>query len=90
MESLSILLMEDERKKKQKVTTFKLTEDLTRALDVITDRDGCTKAAAIRRMIMLGLETDTEIQELKQHAKNRVAAREWQSQKKSSGKLQAG
>ena len=82
--------MEDERKKKQKVTTFKLTEDLTRALDAITDRDGCTKAAAIRRMIMLGLETDTEIQELKQQAKSRVATQEWHAQKRGGAKSQAG
>jgi len=82
--------MEDERKKKQKVTTFKLTDDLTRALDVITDRDGCTKAAAIRRMIMLGMETDTEIQELKRQAKSRVAKREWNMRKKGSVKSQVG
>lgn len=42
--------------KKEKVTTFKLTEDLTKALDAIKHRDGCTKDAAIRRMIILGLE----------------------------------
>ena len=67
--------------KKEKVTTFKLTEDLTKALDAIKHRDGCTKDAAIRRMIILGLETDAEIQALRHEASHRVAVR---SQKKGS------
>lgn len=83
LESLSIPGMEEEPQKKQKVTTFKLTEDLTRALKKISERDGCTKAAAIRRMVMLGIETDVELQELKHEAKHRVALRE---QKKGCGK----
>lgn len=68
--------MESDPPKMQKVTTFKLTEELTAALDAIAKRDGCTKDAAIRRMILLGLETDEEMQAMKKHAKHRVAIRE--------------
>ena len=69
------MLMEKPASKKQKVTTFKLTDELTHALDLIAARDGCTKDAAIRRMIALGLETDTdtEIQALRQQAKQHTA-----------------
>ena len=59
--------------KMQKVTTFKLTEDLSRELDLIKDRDGCSKDAAIRRMIQLGLQVDRELQHMTNKAVWRVA-----------------
>lgn len=68
--------MEQEKEKKQKVTTFKLTEELTEALDGIAARDHCTKDAAIRRLIDLGLKADEEIQALRKHVIHRVAVRE--------------
>lgn len=68
--------MDKETAKKQKVTTFKLTEELTQALDAIAERESCTKDAAIRKMIQLGLETDEEIQVLRRDASRRVARRE--------------
>lgn len=58
--------------KKEKVTTFKLTEDLTRKLDLLSERDSCTKDAMIRRLIAYGLLVDEELQRMIPVAVKRV------------------
>lgn len=68
--------MSDAGPKKGEVTTFKLVPEMTRALDAVKHRDGCTKDAAIRRMIQLGLQVDMEMQALIAPTAKRQALRE--------------
>lgn len=72
--------MDEDKTKKGKVTTFKLTEDLTKALDAIAERDGCSKDAAIRRMIALGIKADIKIRALEEDAIQRAAKEEFNKQ----------
>ena len=65
-ESLKIPCMPDttdtDFSKKEKVTTFKLTPELTAELDRIKKRDECSKDAVIRKLIGYGLMVDEQLQ----------------------------
>lgn len=88
-ESLKIPCMSDskdaDKSKKEKVTTFKLTPELTAELDRIKDRDECTKDAVIRRMIRYGLMVDEQLQA--EAAARKVAKRVADDERKEESRV---
>lgn len=76
-------------KKLDKVTTFKLTEDMTAELDVVMARWECTKDASIRRLLRYGLKVFAEMEKMTDIAAARVALKEPHETRDESARLKA-
>lgn len=74
-------------KKLDKVTTFKLSEDMASELDVVMSRWECTKDATIRRLLRYGLKVHAEMERLSDVAAARVAGKEPHEAKDDSPRL---
>lgn len=78
MESISLLLMADDSvsQKLDAVTTFKLTTEMSEALNALKDREGCSKDAMIRRLLQYGMKVYEEMERMGESAATRVASHE--------------